>query len=56
MPAPLAPTTDRTVRQELALLGSQKDALRLLADATGRSVNDLIREAIEEWLTQEDRR
>lgn len=44
---------ERWVRHELNLTPSQKDALRLLADRRRRSVNELIRQAVDSYLGQE---
>lgn len=46
--------TDRLVRHELALRADQKEALRLIAKAQGRSLNDLIREVVDAYLKEEE--
>lgn len=50
MPAALS---EPAVQHKLTMRSSQKDALTLLAKAEGRSVNSLIREAIDELLKKE---
>lgn len=46
-------TRDRTlVRHELNLTASQKDALALLAQMQDRSINSLIRQAVDDYLTE----
>lgn len=40
------------VRHELNLTSAQKDALTLLAQMQDRSVNELIRQAVDEFLTE----
>lgn len=47
--------TDRLVRHELALRADQKEALRLLAAMQNRSLNDVIREALDAYLKEERR-
>lgn len=48
-------TTDRTgplVRHELALTAQQKTALQLLADRQDRSVNAIVRQAVDAFLSE----
>lgn len=47
--------TEPLVRHELFLTVTQKDALRLLAESQNRSANDLIRDAVDAYLTDVDR-
>jgi predicted transcriptional regulator len=44
----------RMVRKQLMLTGEQNARLKRIASATSRSEGDLVREAVDDWLTRQE--